>query len=60
MEVTEANTKLNHYDLIGAINTVSWESRVTNYMLLNRGEILDTAHVIGQEYNSGSLKFLFP
>lgn len=26
IEVTEANTTLNHYNLIDAINTVSWES----------------------------------
>lgn len=34
MKVTEPSSKLNHYDLIGPINTVSWESWVTNYMLL--------------------------
>lgn len=30
LEVTEANTKQNQYDLIGPINTVTWESWVTD------------------------------
>lgn len=42
MEVTEAKTKLNHYDLIGPINTVSWESWVINYVFPIEGKYLIT------------------